>query len=383
MSLPSSQTFQQIKSIARPQGEKKRAESIFFNIICWIFTLFLWIFIYFLKDIFTKKEITKNNFYEYYHKYPIRQKLKILYVIIEVLIYIIYIILEFNSPIFKFLKNKTNEPIKDKMKTFFSQRPIFNLNYEIISKKKKKKINKYAHNFNYYSCRDVSGLFILNSDENIIKKKKYILLELGDEINFDKDNTKKDYNEVKNNFIKKSETKDSIFKIKEKKYIKGLKKYHMIKINDKNFPFVNYIWFCLFTVLVLTEFYKIYIRYICIYQKFIIRKIVSTRIDLSKDEKYDKYNPQLNLITNDIFYESNDYNYLSNNFKKENDYNLQFEEKYYYNNLPDKNIFESESKENIRDCKNSTDLNSTNSHNFPKDNDYEIVNDEKKYTNDE
>ena len=176
MSLPSSQTFQQIKSIARPQGEKKRAESIFFNIICWIFTLFLWIFIYFLKDIFTKKEITKNNFYEYYHKYPIRQKLKILYVIIEVLIYIIYIILEFNSPIFKFLKNKTNEPIKDKMKTFFSQRPIFNLNYEIKSKKKKKKINKYNNNFNYYSCRDVSGLFILNSDENIFKKKKYILL---------------------------------------------------------------------------------------------------------------------------------------------------------------------------------------------------------------
>ena len=157
----------------------------------------------------------------------------------------------------------------------------------------------------------------------------------------------------------------------------------MIKINDKNFPFVNYIWFCLFTVLVLTEFYKIYIRYICIYQKFIIRKIVSTRIDLSKDEKYDKYNPQLNLITNDIFYESNDYNYLSNNFKKENDYNLQFEKKYYYNNLPDKNIFASESKENIRDCKSSTDLNPTNSHNFPKDNDdYEIVNDEKKYTND-
>ena len=139
MSLPSSQTFQQIKSIARPQGEKKRAESIFFNIICWIFTLFLWIFIYFLKDIFTKKEITKNNFYDYYHNYPKRQKKKIAFVIIELLVYIIYIILEFNSPIFKFLRNKTNKSIKEKMSSFFKKKAIFIFNYEINSKKEKKK----------------------------------------------------------------------------------------------------------------------------------------------------------------------------------------------------------------------------------------------------
>ena len=77
MRKPSSDCLPKFKSTERPQGEKKRVENIFFTIVCWFLTLFLWIFIYFLNDVYTKREITKSNFYDYYHNYPKRQKKKL------------------------------------------------------------------------------------------------------------------------------------------------------------------------------------------------------------------------------------------------------------------------------------------------------------------
>ena len=371
MRKPSSDCLPKFKSTERPQGEKKRVENIFFTIVCWFLTLFLWIFIYFLNDVYTKREITKSNFYDYYHNYPKRQKKKIAFVIIELLVYIIYIILEFNSPIFKFLRNKTNKSIKEKMSSFFKKKAIFIFNYEINSKKEKKKTNKLTHKFEYYSCRDVSGLFVLNSKEEIIKKKTYLLLEIGEEINFDNDKTKKDYNNEKENFIKKEEYKDAVLK-KEKKYIDGLKKYYMIKLDNKTSSFINYIWFGVFTILVLTEFYKLFIRFTNIYQKFIIRKIVSTNNDLRKVEKYEEYNPQLDLITKEIIsFNSDDFIYTSNDSKKKSEKNS------CPDSQPAKTIAE---VGNLQNDKNNNDFNSTNS-DFKIFSNNDGISKEKNYTN--
>ena len=63
------------------------------------------------------------------------------------------------------------------------------------------------------------------------------------------------------------------------------------------------------------EFYKSYINSLCVNQKFIIRKIVSTRYDLNHpicNEKYFKFNPQIDLIFNTYNFEPQDFNYLNN-----------------------------------------------------------------------
>ena len=73
--------------------------------------------------------------------------------------------------------------------------------------------------------------------------------------------------------------------------------------------------FILFVFLTFGEFYKSYINSLCVNQKFIIRKIVSTRYDLNHpicNEKYFKFNPQIDLIFNTYNFEPQDFNYLNN-----------------------------------------------------------------------
>ena len=63
------------------------------------------------------------------------------------------------------------------------------------------------------------------------------------------------------------------------------------------------------------EFYKSYINSLCISQKFKIRKIISTRYDLSQpicNEKYFKFNPQIDIISNKCIFEPQDFIYLNN-----------------------------------------------------------------------
>ena len=83
---------------------------------------------------------------------------------------------------------------------------------------------------------------------------------------------------------------------------------------------MNHWIFLLFAFLTFGEFYKAYVSSLSISQKFKIRKLVSTRYDLSQsifNEKYYKFNPQIDLISNNIIFEPQDYIYL-NEFQKPN-----------------------------------------------------------------
>jgi hypothetical protein len=166
----------------------------------------------------------------------------------------------------------------------------------------------------YYSARDVSGLFYLNCDEAIVKKKMYIKLELNDEINFADEISYMDYEYYKEQFWRKNRFKDVYMDFNETRKVPGLVHHNLIKISQNEPCFVSFGWFMIFTLFTVCEFYKIYINTLFVYQQFKIRKIISTRYDLNapeNEEKYQKLIPQINLITEQYKYEPNSYNYIN------------------------------------------------------------------------
>ena len=64
------------------------------------------------------------------------------------------------------------------MRIFFSKKPSFNIKCKCT----KDDSNKPKFKFRYISFRDISGLFKININKNNKDKKKYILLELKQEI---------------------------------------------------------------------------------------------------------------------------------------------------------------------------------------------------------
>ena len=63
----------------------------------------------------------------------------------------------------------------------------------------------------YYSSRDISGLFILNCQKEVVQNKAYIQLELLEEINFADNISYMDYENVKNDFYMRNRPRDFMF----------------------------------------------------------------------------------------------------------------------------------------------------------------------------
>ena len=252
--------------------------------------------------------------------------------------HLIYIILELFSPTGKFLWNKkTKEGIKETLRKYFTTNPLIQFycecyhieieyhtttdedgNTETYTTETEVVTYRETYNMPYYSERDVSGLFHLNCEKDEIQKKRYIKLRLGEEINLADAISYLDYENEKNNFDKRNKHRDACYRFRETRNIQGLIKHNLIKVGDSDPCIVNYWMFLLFIFLTFAEFYKSYVNSLCINQKFKIRKLVSTRYNLSQpicNEKYFKFNPQLDLISQTYIYEPQDFNYLSDKYK--------------------------------------------------------------------
>ena len=73
----------------------------------------------------------------------------------------------------------------------------------------------------------------------------------------------------------------------------------------------------------------------CIYQKFTVRKVVSTRYDLNQPV-YQIFIPQLNLISNQYQYDQDYYNYLNQSYQLQLPSQEELEAaKQYQNKVPD------------------------------------------------
>jgi hypothetical protein len=195
-------------------------------------------------------------------------------------------------------------------------------------------------NMSYYSARDISGMFVLNCDKAFLKRKCYIKLELKAKIDFADPATARDYQYQKINFYNLNYGSDEYCSIKEERVIPDMEQYNLVKLVNDEPKSINFGLFFLFTMLTFVEFYKIYINSLCVYQKFDIKKIISTRYDLNLDQyvqMYQAFIPSVNLINVQYNYQPADYTYLNQ------DYNL---------NLPSQEEVENQLKNQNFDFEN-------------------------------
>ena len=254
--------------------------------------------------------------------------------ILFAIIYIIYIILEFCSKTSRYLCNKsTSQGMYDKMGHYFRTPPIIRFygecyHYEtryhtrtdsqgnIEHYTTKEKVVTYTESYDlpYYSERDVSGLFYLNCEEAYVSKKHYIKLELLEEINFADAISYSDYEREKSHFWNRNRFRDVYFYFSENRFIPGMEHLNLVKLVEKEPCMANYFFFFISTILTIAEIYRIYFNSLCVYQKFKVRKIVSTRYDLNQ-QVYQELAPQINLIVIQYKYEQKDYNYLNQDYE--------------------------------------------------------------------
>ena len=320
-----------IQSEQQPQSNKQKSEGCCISFFSWLFTICSWCFIIMIILILVP---LPDSFESLQHD------IRSIYIFIGLGLYVIYIIVELCSPTSRYLCNISNdgEGIFAKFGSFFRSVPSIILKCECYhtesetytttdsdgnthTETRTYTVVTYREtiNFFYYTCRDVSGLFLLNCDEQNISKKSYIKLELKEEINFADAVSFHEYVMLREDMRRRNQHRDESFALYEIKKIEGLKHHHLIKFQNNDPPCFGFWWFFLFTFLTGGQFYKWYVSSKCIYQNFTLRKLISTRYNLSSEEfneKYERFNPQLNLITQQFTYEPNTYNFIQDIYKR-------------------------------------------------------------------
>jgi len=248
-------------------------------------------------------------------------------------IYVIYLILEFCSSTARYLCNKsTDQGIYEQMGTYFKTPPVINFHCECYhyvirhhTRRTKHGVRHYTtrervttyredYHLPYYSERDVSGLFILNGEKAFIEKKHYIKLKLKEEVNFADAISYMDYQYEKEYFWRRNRFRDVHFSFTETRTIPGLVHHNLVKLTAQEPCSVNFAFFFLFTIIPFVEFYKIYVDSFCVFQRYKVRKLVSTRYDLNQD-LYQTFVPQMNLVVQQYDYQPDYYNYLNQDYQ--------------------------------------------------------------------
>lgn len=238
----------------------------------------------------------------------------------------------------KYLYNLNyNDTIKDKMLSIYKMLPEIKATCECYHYKRVKHTEtddngrKHTYyedekvvsasgefNFEFCSCRDVSGLFSLGEN---ISKKTFLQLELEEEINFEEDGSYSDYSKGEKELYNKYRSKDKYFDTNEIKKIKGLTHHQLLFLGNGCSCFFKLPFFVFLTIIPFAEFFKICLNSSSLYKNFTIRKVVSSRNDLSSptfNEKYDSFNPQIDIISNQIIIEPNIFIYTNYSLLKNN-----------------------------------------------------------------
>ena len=318
------------KTLLLPQKEKKEMTCI--SIACWVLQIIIWIGG--ISFLFIK--IREKDWYTGSYELTIEF---IMILIFECIAYVFYIILELCSPTFGYLRHKrTDVKIYDKMKQLFYSQPMIQLicecyhyetttvrtydskgNYTTSTQTRRVVTRVASKFFNYYSARDVSGLFLLNYDKNSINDKYYVKLELLTDFNFADSVTYSDYEKEKNEFCDENRHYDIFMDFYRRDDIPGLTRYNLINITENNPCGMSCFWFVFFTFIGMAQIYKSYIESKCIYKSFTIRKLISTRYSLTNlecDEKYKKLDPVISFGEDNIKFPSSRIGHLSNDFKQ-------------------------------------------------------------------
>ena len=317
------------ESALLPQQEKKKITCM--SVTCWIFQILIWAGAISLLYInfYEKSELSFSD-----DEYITTEF--ILIVTFEGMFYICYVIFQFCSPTFYYLLHKKNDvKLVDKMKQLFNTPPKIKFVVECYHYETRtytttdSKGNTTTRTqtvrvvtrvdskfFDYYSSRDVSGLFRLNYDESAIANKFYVKLELLANIEFADAVTYDDYIREKDEIYQRNVGFDTYTDIFVYNIVEGLTSYNLINITNNNPCGMSVFWYIIFIFMGIVQLYKIYINSRCVYKSFTVRKLISSRYSLTTEEsdiKYRKFNPSIsfeeenyNFTTNEIGYISND-----------------------------------------------------------------------------
>ena len=274
--------------------------------------------------------------------------------IVFVIFYLLYVIMELCSSTCEYLLHKkSSESMYQKMQKLFFTHPkisftcnCFHEEWRFVGppanqRRTKTRVNTYHEtvDFPYYSSRDVSGLFLLDCAPEHVNGKAFIQLELIEEINFADSISYMDYDFFRNDFYRRNRPRDMFMDFTETRKIPGMDKYNLIKLGTNDPKYINIFMYVLLTIIPFVEFYKCYVDSTCIFQKFTIRKIISTRYDLNAVEKYQDFTPALNLYSQQYVYQPNDYNYLNQNYQVDLPTKEEIEKaEQYQNQVPDYKI---------------------------------------------
>ena len=283
---------------------------------------------------------------------PIKTTLLVIFIII----YVLYLILEFKSPLCSFLCHKTNENgIKNHLGNLIQTPPEIQFycecyHYETrvvrynppkrggkkrsvgrksggrsrgTSKRRRtrtrtqrRRVTTWTETvtFPYYSARDVSGLFELKNSREEAMGKTYVKLELNPEINFADNLSYMDYENFRTDFYNRNRPRDQYMTYRETRRVPGLNSYNFVLIRNEEPCGVNICLFILLTIIPLVELYKCYVNSYCLDQKFTIRKLISTRYDLNQNQQYQSFTPSINIPSQQYVFEPNNYNYINNQY---------------------------------------------------------------------
>ncbi len=188
--------------------------------------------------------------------------------------------------------------IHDLLKTLFKNSPIMSFHCECYhyvtrthmrngrrtTSRHKVTTHRGSEAFNYYSWRDISGVFLLDSNKVIqSEKKSFIRLKLSYLFDFADDISARDYSTQRLNFKSRNSRRDTHFRFWETKTLGNFNEFNLVRITDSNPCFVSKYWFFFFTFIIpIVEFYKLYLDKTCISQEFKIKKSISTRYNLNE-----------------------------------------------------------------------------------------------------
>ena len=237
--------------------------------------------------------------------------------IVSIFLYIIYLIIEFNSPIKKLLYSLYEKSFYEELKKIISSSPNIKfiletyhfrnyihptilLSKNIISPMILTRVITYrnSYDFPFYSFKDVSGVLFLEDDMNKSKEYSFIKLKFKQEINFADEISYNDYISFRNKLITKNKNIDSFLNIKEIREIPNCDNEIFCKIGNVDTWTIGYKWYIFFVLIGIGELYNLYFNSFCFEKTFTIRKLISTRYNLNEGEYIDKYFnllPSINL----------------------------------------------------------------------------------------
>ena len=253
-----------------------------------------------------------------------------------IVMYIIYLIIELTSHTSRFLLNKSSTNfIYNKLKEIFSSAPTFKLSCEcyhyergieerkdnkghIIKVEVTNRITTYrcSEFFPYYSFRDISGLFKIDLNSDVLRNKNYIKLDIDTKIGFADTISCSDYEAFKAHFMNANRYKDEKMDFKEEINIPNLSRTNLIKIKDEEPFYANFLIFLICVIFTMGVPFEIMFVNISIDGKFQIHKIVSTRYnlnDMNYNNMYGNLIPSIKLGNNEFNFTPEDYGYIDKN----------------------------------------------------------------------